>query len=97
MMYVVTLNHTPEQCLARKEFAPEYKAWLAGMDDLAKRLGIQVHEACVCPNEHTFWFILDAGDINDVTAFLSGFWLTQHAGRVSPVVSLREASDILIK
>ncbi len=96
-MYVVTLTHTPEECMARKEFAPEYRDWLPGMDALAQKLGVRVREACVCPNEHTFWFVLEAGDFADITSFLSGFWLTHHSGRVSPVISLREASDILIK
>ena len=96
-MYVVTLRHTPELCLAREEFAPAFKPWIDGMEDQAKKLGMRIHGAYACPNEHTFYFILEAGDLKDITAFFSGIMLTNHSGKVSPVVSLREATDILIK
>jgi hypothetical protein len=97
MMYVVTLVHTPELCLSRKEFSSEFKHWLDEMNDLAKKLGMTIHGAYSCPNEHTFYFILDAKDLKSVTAFFSGIMLTNHTGRVSPVISLNEASSILIK
>jgi len=96
-MYVVTLVHTPELCLARKEFSAEFKPWLEGMNDLAKKLGITIHGAYSCPPEHIFYFILDSKDLNSITAFFSGIMLTNNKGRISPVVSLKEASDILIK
>ena len=96
-MFMVTLVHTPEMCLSRKEFAPEFRRWLDGMDDLAKSLSIRIHEIYSCPPEHIFYFILEAGDFKDVTAFFSGIMLTNHTGRISPVISLREATDILIK
>jgi hypothetical protein len=97
MMYVVTLVHTPELCLARKEFGAEFKPWLDGMNDLAKKLGITIHGAYSCPSEHTFYFILDSKDLKSVTAFFSGIMLTNHTGKVSSVISLTEASAILIK
>jgi len=97
MMFVVTLVHTPELCLARKEFSSEFKHWHDGMNDLAKKLGITLRGAYSCPNEHTFYFILDSKDLNSITAFFSGIMLTNNKGRISPVVSLKEASDILIK
>jgi hypothetical protein len=52
MMFLVTLVHPPELCLARKEFTPETKLWIDGMDDSAKKLGIKVHGAYSCPTEH---------------------------------------------
>ncbi|MEN6342243.1 MAG: hypothetical protein ABFC89_06745 [Methanospirillum sp.] len=97
MMFVVTLVHTPEMCLARKEFAPEFRRWFEGMDDLAKSLGIRVHDVYSCPTEHTFYFILEAGEYRDITTFFAGIMLSNHTGRVSPVISLREAAEILIK
>jgi len=30
------------------------------MKDSAKRLGAKIHGAYVCPNEHTFCFVLEA-------------------------------------
>lgn len=97
MMFVVTLVHTPELCFARKEFSTEFKPWLDGMNDLAKKLGITIHGAYSCPNEHTFYFILDSKDLKSITAFFSGIMLTNHTGKVSSVISLNEASAILIK
>ena len=96
-MFVATLVHTPELCLAMKEFNDEFSHWHNGMNDLAKKLGITINGAYSCPNEHTFYFILDAKDLKSVTAFFSGIMLTHHTGRISPVISLKEASDILIK
>lgn len=97
MMYVVTLTHTPELCLARKEFSSEFKPWLEGMDDLAKNLNIKIHGAYVCPNEHTLYFILESGDFKDITAFFSGIMLMNNTGRISSVLPLKEGVDIVSK
>jgi hypothetical protein len=94
---MVTLTHTPEMCLSRPEFKDVYKRWADGMDDLAKRLNIRIHDIFSCPTEHIFYFILEAADYKDITAFFAGVMLTNHSGRISPVISLREATDILIK
>ena len=97
MMFVVTLVHPPELCLARKEFNTEAKRWIDGMNDLAKKLNIRIHGAYSCPNDHTFYFILESDDLKSISAFFSGIMLTNHKGRISPVISLKEASDTLIK
>jgi hypothetical protein len=97
MLFVATLNHPPELCLAREEFAHEFKNWAKGMDDLAKTLEITIRGAYLCPNEHTFYFILDAKDFKPVAAFFSGIMLTNNTGRISPVISLKEAGDLLLK
>ena len=96
-MYVVTLVHPPELCLAREEFADEAKRWIAGMDDLAKNLGIQVHGAYSCPPEHTFYLLLDTDDIKTISAFFSGIMLANHTARVSPVIPVKQAAELLIK
>ncbi len=92
MMFMVTLVHTPEMCLARKEFGPEFKSWFGGMDDLAKNLGIRIKDIYSCPTEHTFYFILEAEDYKAITAFFSGIMLTNHTGRISPIITLDEAA-----
>ena len=97
MMFVATLVHTPDLCLARKEFNAESRSWIDGMNDRAKKLGIQVHGAYSCPNEHTFYFILESKDLESITAFFSGIMLTHHKGRISSVIQLIKAADILIK
>jgi len=97
MMFVVTLVHTPEMCLAREEFGTESRSWINGMDDRAKKLGMQIHGAYSCPNEHTFYFILESKDLENISAFFSGIMLTHHSGRISSVIPLKKAADILIK
>ena len=67
------------------------------MNDLAKKLGITIHGAYSCPPEHIFYFSLDSKDLKSITAFFSGIMLTNHTGKVSSVISLTEASAILIK
>jgi hypothetical protein len=97
MMFAATLTHPPELCFAREEFAPEFRNWANGMDGLAKTLGITIRGAYLCPNEHTFYFILDAKDFKSVAAFFSGIMLTNNTGRISPVISLEEAGALLPK
>lgn len=97
MMYVVTLVHSPELCLAKKEFSAESKRWFDGMNDLAKKLKIGIHGAYVCPNEHTFYFILESDDFNAINAFFSGIMLTHHKGRISSVVPVQQAANLLLK
>jgi uncharacterized protein with GYD domain len=97
MMVVATLVHPPELCLAREEFKDEIARWVEDMNDFAKKLGVKVHGAYVCPNEHTFYFVLESDDYKNITAFLSGKMLTHHKGRISPVLPFKAASDVLLK
>ncbi|GLI47057.1 hypothetical protein MBOURGENBZM_18490 [Methanoculleus bourgensis] len=97
MMFLVTLVHPPELCLARKEFTPETKLWIDGMDDSAKKLGIKVHGAYSCPTEHALYFVLESDDYPSITAFFSGIMLTNNNGRISPINPLKVSAEILIK
>ena len=97
MMFIATLVHPPELCLARPEFSAEAKRWINGMNDLAKKLNIKIHGAYSCPNEHTFYFILESDNFTAISAFFSGVMLSNHKGKISPVISVKEASDTLIK
>ena len=97
MMFVATLVHPPELCLARKEFGAEAKRWIDGMNDLAKKLSITIHGAYSSPNEHTFYFILESDDLKAIPAFFSGVMLMNNKGHISPVIPIKVASDTLIK
>jgi Domain of unknown function (DUF3303) len=97
MLFAATLTHPPELCFARKEFAADFKKWSQGMNDNAKTLGITIQGAYLSPNEHTFHFILEAKDLNAVSAFFSGVMLTHNTGRISPVIPLQEAGALLPK
>ena len=94
MLFVATLTHPLEMCLAREEFYEQFAQWHNGMDDLAEKLEIKIHGAYVNPNEHTFWFVLETEDFGNIAAFFDGIMLTNHDGRVSPVISLSEAERI---
>ena len=96
-MFIATLVHPPELCLARKEFSTEAKQWINGMNDLAKKLNIKIHGAYSCPNEHTFYFILESDEFTNITTFFSGVMLTNNKGHISPVIPVKVASDTLIK
>jgi hypothetical protein len=97
MMFVATLVHPPELCLARKEFSTEAKRWIDGMNDLAKKLNVKIHGAYSCPNEHTFYFVLESDDLKAISEFFSGVMLTNNKGHISPVIPIKVASDTLIK
>lgn len=97
MMFIATFVHPPELCLARPEFSTEAKHWINGMNDLAKKLNIKIHGAYSCPNEHTFYFILESDTFITISTFFSGIMLANHKGRIFPVISIKEASDTLIK
>lgn len=95
MMFMVTLTHTPEMCLARPEYGPEFKRWFEGMNDLAQSLNVRIHDIFSCPTEHIFYFILDVDEYENIMAFFSGIMLTNHSGRISPIVTLDEAAFLV--
>jgi hypothetical protein len=97
LMFVITLTHSPELCPARNEFGISFKHWYGGMNDLAKKLNIGIHGAYSCPTEHTFYFILESSDYKAITEFFAGIMLTNHTGRISPVNTLKESANILIR
>src|SRR3990172_8008761 len=90
-MFVASLAHTPEQCFGRKEYAAEGKRWAGELKSSAKKLGVKVHGAHVCTNEHTFYFVLESNDYKAVSELLGPPMLTHSSGRVSPVVAIEEA------
>ena len=94
MLFVITLEHPPELCLARKEYAAEGKQWMDSMGERAKGLGVKIHGAYVSTIEHTFYFILDANDTKAISEFFSPPFLTHHKARISSVISLQEAFDL---
>ncbi len=95
MLFAAILTHTPELCFARNEFAEEFKTWSKGMQDRAKSSGIAIRGAYLCPNEHTFYFILDAKDTGAISAFFAGIMLTHNTGRIIPLMPLEEAGALL--
>lgn len=91
MRYVVTMEHSTENCWAREENEEKAGEWIDGMDQTAKEAGVEIHGAYVCPNEHTFYFVLEADSFEGVSTFLGPPLLTDHDAHVAPVVSFGEA------
>ncbi len=90
-MFVATLTHSPEQCFARKEYQAEARRWVEEMKNRAKKHGVKIHGAYLCPNEHVFYFILETDRFEAVSDLLGPPVLTHHSGRVSPVLTVEEA------
>ena len=91
MLFVITLEHPPGLCLARKEYVAEGKRWQDSMKERAKSLGIKVNGAYVSTIEHTFYFVLEANDVKAISEFFSPPFLTHHTGRISPVIEIQTA------
>lgn len=91
MRYVITMEHSPENCWAREENEEKAGEWIDGMDRKAAEAGVEIHGAYVCPNEHTFYFVLEADSFEGVSTFLGPPLLTDHDAHVAPVVSFGEA------
>jgi len=43
MIFVATLTHPPELCLANSSYKEEGKEWVQGIRESAKKLGVKVH------------------------------------------------------
>ena len=94
MLFVITLEHPPELCLARKEYVAEGKHWQDSLEERAKSLGMNIHGAYVSTIEHTFYFVLEANDAKAISEFFSPPFLTHHKARISPVIDIRTAFDV---
>ena len=95
MLFMVTLVHPPELCLARKEYSEEGKRWFTDMKASAEKHGIKVHGAWVCPIEHVFYIMLESNDFKAVSGFLNPPILTHHEGTISPIITVEEAFETL--
>ena len=93
LLFLVTLVHSPELCFGRKEYNKVGKEWFNGMKASAKKYGIKVHGAWVCPIEHVFYIMLESNDFKAVSGFLSPPILTHHKGKISPIITFEEAFE----
>ena len=92
MLLIATLKHSPENCLARPENKDVLEAIEERMKDLEKRqkeTGVKLHGRYVCPNEHTFFFILETDDFAGVRNFLGDGMLIRHSAKITPVIEIK--------
>lgn len=91
MQIIARLEHTTENCWAREENERKATEWIEGMEDRARDADVEVHGSYVCPNEHTFYFVLESDSFEGVSEFLGPPLLTDHDAHITPVVSFAEA------
>ena len=68
----------------------EGKKWVENMMGSAKKLDVKILGSYLCPNEHTFYFVLESDNYKAISDFLEPPMLTHHNARVSPVITLEE-------
>ncbi len=94
MLFVITLEHSPELCLARKEYVTGIKTWQESVEERAKSLGIKIHGAYVSMIEHIFYFVLETDNVKAISEFFSPPMLTHHKARISPVIETKVAVTV---
>ena len=95
MQFIATVTHSPDNCWARPENEEKSREWIEGMHTNAEETGVQLHGAFVAPNEHTFYFLMEAETFEAVTEFLGPPLLQDHDGHVVPVLGLSEVDDVI--
>lgn len=95
MRFVARLKHSPDNCWAREENAKKAREWIAETESEAERLGVELHGAYVTPNEHTFYFVVEADDFSAVSEFFGPPLLQDHEGDIAPVIPFEEVEDLL--
>jgi len=90
LMFVATLTHSPGLCFGNPQYKEEGKKWIKNMRDSAKEAGVKTHGAYLCPNEHTFYFVLEAENLKAISDFLGPPMSTHHRARISPVMGVDE-------
>ena len=93
MQFHVRLTHSPDNCWARDEQAGKAADLVARLEDAHDSFGVTVRSALVAPNEHTFFFLLEAESFEAVTALLGPPLLQDHAADIVPVTTFAAAMD----
>ena len=63
----------------------------------ADKLNVKILGAYICPNEHTFYFILESDDYEAISKFLKPPMLTHHSAKISPVITVEQSFGLLLK
>lgn len=92
MHFIASLEHSADNCWAREEKEGLWHDWLERLDQRAAEHGVEVQGPYVAPNEHTFYFLLEAEDFAAVSGLLGPPLLQDHDGHVTPVLA-REAVE----
>lgn len=97
MKFIATLEHSADNCWGREENQEMAVEWISQLDQRANDHGIELHGAYSTPNEHTFYFVMDAEGLEAVTGFLASPFLEDHSGHIAPVMTLGETADVVLE
>lgn len=97
MQFVATLEHTPDNCWAHEEKEEMAREWLGRIRERAGEHGVELQGSYVSPNEHTFYFVIEADSFADVTGFLGPPLLQDHDADVAPVLPLGEVESAVFE
>jgi hypothetical protein len=95
MLFLVTLVHPPDLCLARKEYYDIGKQWFDDMKESARKLNVKVHGSYVCPIEHTFYLLIESDNFKAVSGFLGPPMLTHHSAKITPLITVDDAYETI--
>jgi hypothetical protein len=65
------------------------------MKTSAEKNGVKVHGAWVYSIEHFLYIMLESNDFKAVSAFLNPPVLTHHKGKISSLITVEEAFEIV--
>lgn len=69
---------------------------ISSLEDHAAENDVVLHGAYGTPNEHKFFFIMEADSFEAISSFLGPPLLTDHDGHVTPVTSLADAAEAVM-
>ena len=75
MFFIAQLTHSPELCFGRaehKEKAKEFMEFMENIEKYEKEAGGKVHGFYLNPNEHTFYFIIEADNFGKISKIQRG-------------------------
>lgn len=93
MFAIVILTYSPVNCWARDEHEGKASELINRLEHAEESFSVTVHGAYVVPNEHTFYFLLEADDFESVTQLLGPLLLQDHEADIVPVTSITGAID----
>lgn len=96
MRFIATFEHSPDNCWGREENQSKATAFVGDLSGRAERHDVVLHGAYSTPNEHRFYFVLEAESLEAVTGFLGSPFLEDHDGDIAPVITMQEAVDTVI-
>lgn len=95
MLFQISLTHSPENCWAREENEGKPTELVRRLEDSDESFGVSVRSALLAPNEHTFYILVEANTIEELTALFGPPILQDHQADVVPVTTIGNTLDTL--